>query len=504
MPETKRFSIGPLWIKIAIVLAITASAWWYFGDRNTETEVDFSTVTRGTVSQLVSVTGIVKPASEVNLSFEKGGRIAYVFHKVGSRVDVGTPLVSLENGDITAQLAQAKAIARAQAAKLAELQNGTRPEDIQVSEVDVQNAYNEVVNGVRGGYVNADDAIRNKIDQLISNPKSAYAKLNFSIADSTLANSIETGRQTMEQMLVAWNVSIAGLESAQDVVSYSIEAKRNLQTVQDYLDNVALAVNSLQGNSTLSQTTVDAYKAAVLAGRTNVTSSLSSLAASVDKLLSARSKLALKKAGTVKEKIDAQVAEVESAEASVLNLQAQLAKTVIRSPIAGIVTKQDAKPGEIASAGVVLTSIISTAKYQIEANVAEADIAKIKIGNNAHVTLDAYGNDSVFTATITKIDPAETVIDGVPTYKTTLQFSEYNIRIKSGMTANTDIEGERHEDVLIVPGRAISGKGLSKSVNLIEGQTTREVIVETGLRGSDGNVEILSGLKEGDKVKASQ
>src|SRR3989344_8798231 len=111
------------------------------------------------------------------------------------------------------------------------------------------------------------------------------------------------------------------MSNAQDVLPYAVEARNNLKIVQSYMDNVALAVNSLQSNTTLSQATVDAYRAAVLAGRTNVTSSLDDLAASVEKLRTAESKLALKKAGTVKEQIVAQEAEVESAEASILNLQ---------------------------------------------------------------------------------------------------------------------------------------------------------------------------------------
>jgi len=370
--------------------------------------------------------------------------------------------------------------------------------------VDVENAKNEILNGVKSAYVDSDDAVRNKVDQFISNPKGSSPQLNFSVGNSALENDIENGRQAIESMLVSWNSSLAGLGSAESALPHAAEAKSNLQIVQNYLDKVALAVNSLQANTALSQTTVDAYKAAVLAGRTNVTSALDSLAASVEKLRTAESKLALKKAGTVKEQVDAQEAEVESAEASVLNLQAQLAKTVIRSPIAGVVTKQDAKRGEIAGVGIVLTSVISDSKYQIEANVAEADIAKIKIGDAAQVTLDAYGNDVVFTAAVTKIDPAETIVDGVPTYKTTLQFNQDDERIRSGMTANTDIAGAIRENVLMIPGRAISGKGTAKTVNLIEGETTREVKIETGLRGSNGDVEIISGLKEGDRVKTGQ
>src|SRR3989338_2400040 len=118
----------------------------------------------------------------------------------------------------------------------------------------------------------ADDAIRNKVDQLMSNPKSASPQINFSVGSSKLENDIENGRQSIESMLISWNSSITGMSNAQDVLPYAVEARNNLKIVQSYMDNVALAVNSLQSNTTLSQATVDAYRAAVLAGRTNVTS----------------------------------------------------------------------------------------------------------------------------------------------------------------------------------------------------------------------------------------
>lgn len=503
MSNIKAYCVSHPWIAGALTLAILGSGWWYFGSKSNQDAIDFATVVRGTVSQVVSVTGKVKSAQDVKLSFEKGGRVAYVFRNVGARVGVGEALVSLESADISAQLAQAKATAKAQSAKLAELKNGARPEDILVSEVDVENSTNNVINDIKSGFVSADDAIRNKIDQFISNPRSTSPQLNFTVYNSQLKNDIESGRQTMESTLVSWNISIASLDRTDDVLSYAEEAENNLRSVGKYLDAVSLAVNALSGNSSMSQTVVDGYKAAMLAGRTNVTTALDNLAASVEKLRTAKSKLALKKAGTVKEQIDAQEAEVEASEASVLNLQAQLAKTVIRSPIAGIVTKQEAKAGEIATAGNILVSVISDSKYEIEANIPEADIAKVKTGDEAQVTLDAYGSDVAFRAVVTGIDPAETIIDGVPTYKTTLQFKQSDERIKSGMTANTDIAGEKRENILVIPGRTISGKGASKTVNLIDGETTREVTIETGLRGSNGDVEILSGLKEGDEIKVN-
>ena len=153
MALIKDFYVRHPWVTATLALVIAGLVWWYYGSRDAETEITTTTVMRGTVSQLVSVTGTVKPASNANLSFEKGGRVAYVYAKVGERVGIGEALVSLENRDISAQLAQAKATARAQAAKLADLKRGTRPEDILVSEVDVENAKNEILNGVKSAYV---------------------------------------------------------------------------------------------------------------------------------------------------------------------------------------------------------------------------------------------------------------------------------------------------------------------------------------------------------------
>ena len=69
-----------------------------------------------------------------------------------------------------------------------------------------------------------------------------------------------------------------------------------------------------------------------------------------------------------------------------------------------------------------------------------------------------------------------------------------------GMTANLDILTAQKNDALIIPQRAITSANGDKFVDI--GGTTVKVI--TGLRGSDGNIEILEGLKEGDKIVISQ
>ena len=206
-------------------------------------------------------------------------------------------------------------------------------------------------------------------------------------------------------------------------------------------------------------------------------------------------------AGTVSEQITAQEAQVKQTEAKKQNIQAQLTKTAIRSPINGIITNQDTKVGEIISANTAIVSVISEANWEIKTDVPEADIAKIEIGDKAKLTLDAYGEDVKFSATVILIDPAETVIEGVSNYKVTLHFDEKDERIRSGMTANLDILTAEKENVIAIPQRAVISKNGDKIVRILkDDETIEEVNVITGIRGSYGNIEIIKGISEGDRV----
>ena len=139
---------------------------------------------------------------------------------------------------------------------------------------------------------------------------------------------------------------------------------------------------------------------------------------------------------------------MEKARAGVNNIKAQISKTIISSPIRGIVTKQDAKAGEIVNASSPVVSVISDASFQVEANLPEADVSKVKINDSAKLTLDAYGSDTAFAAKVISIDPAETIIEGVSTYKITFEFDKEDERIRSGLTANIDILTKKKEGVL--------------------------------------------------------
>lgn len=505
-------------VQIALVAALAlggASFLYVQSGRSTGTTL---VAHSGLFTEQVSVSGKVVAVSTVDLGFDESGRVAKIYAKVGDTVASGTLLASVENGDLSAALREKEAALDVQKAKLASLKEGTRPEQLAITETAVSNdrsaldeANRAVVNAVKDAYTKSDDAVRGKLDQFITNPTDISIKLSFYTSDNQLSSRITNGRLSVEGTLRAWKRSLDALSSSSDVTASAREAEDALAQVRALLEDVSLALNNPQtitvqtGATGASQPIPSSWKTDISTARANVNGAISALTSAETTQKSAISdlerdqkNLALEQAGSTQSDIDAQEAQVASAEADMENAAAQLHKTLVVAPFPGIVTKMDAKEGEIVSPNTSLISMISTGVFRIETFIPEIDIAGVALGNLAQVTLDAYG-DASFPANVVLIDPAETVRDGVSTYKVTLQFSEKDPRIRSGMTANTIITIAEKHDVIVVPRSALFERDGQKYVRVKEGRAVFERAVETGGE-SLGRVEIVTGLKDGDVV----
>lgn len=476
-----KFTKNRLITAAIIAAAIIAFAYFYFSGRrgpNPQT----AKAERRDIIQLVSATGNVKPTESVNLAFKTGGLILKVYADVGDKVYASEPLVALNASELNAQLNKAEANLSTQEAALAK------------ANIDLDNYYADVQNTVNSAYTSANDAIRIKTDSLFSNDESNGPQMTFTSNNTQEKTDAEYQRIIMRDMLNGWLVQINALN--QNTPPNQLEqgltlAATNLNSSRRFLD---LLFDTVVNATALNSSTTSAYESSVNNARSEIDSALASVNA-LSQNISAQ-----------KATVNSDQASQKSYEADIANIKAQLSQTVIHSPIAGVVTKQNAKVGEVAAPNAVLTSVISDSKFEIDSNIPEVDIAKIKVGGQARVTLDAYGNDVVFDTVITSVDPAETIIEGVATYLTKLQFVKFDDRIKPGLTANIDIVSGKRENALAVPQRAIRRSGQKDFVALYKGgnQPTRNAEVTLGLKGSDGYVEILSGISEGDEVVTSK
>ncbi|MEK7636393.1 MAG: efflux RND transporter periplasmic adaptor subunit [Patescibacteria group bacterium] len=496
-------------VPLAIIIGIVGVYYIFF--KSSTPKLETIEVVRGTVAEEVIVTGKIKPTESVSLSFEGSGKVRRVFSRVGDRILTGQILVELDQKELSAELLQMEASVATQNAKLDQLRQGTRPEEIAIQEVKVrsaeiaiEDAEQNLFDRLRDAYTKSDDAVRNLVDQLFNNPRSSSPQI--SIIGFYQKQLAENQRFLIEQILRVWaeqNFSVSSFKNATIGIA---DAKKNLETVRGFTDLIALGVNSLIAGGGLTQATIDGYRLNISTARTNINTAITNLSAAEEKFRVANSsslleknELILKKAGPTLEEIAVQVAEVKGAEAKVIGIRAQIEKNILRSPINGIITKQDAKQGEIIAPHSAIVSVISLEQNEIEVFVPEVDIGKILIGNFVAITVDAFSEES-FIGKVFSIEPGETIVDGVVNFKIFISFDAYDPRLKSGLTANLSIETARKDGVLVLPQFAIVETDNGVFVRKRNGKKIIDVPVIIGVRGKEGLVEIVSGVSEGERV----
>jgi HlyD family secretion protein len=218
-------------------------------------------------------------------------------------------------------------------------------------------------------------------------------------------------------------------------------------------------------------------------------------------LSQATAALSLKQAPARQEDLDIAEAQVLSAQGSVDLAQANLNHTLLLAPDSGTITQVDIKLGEQAQALKEVMILQNVDSLHAEADVSEADIASVAVGQSIDNTFDALGPNQHFTSRVLSVNPASTVISGVVDYKVTGSLE--NIPgVRPGMTDNMTIL-VASTTALSVPSSAIvnkDGKQLVKVVDDPKKLTYHTVVVTTGLEADGGLTEIKSGLSEGQEI----
>lgn len=198
---------------------------------------------------------------------------------------------------------------------------------------------------------------------------------------------------------------------------------------------------------------------------------------------------------------DAQRIRIKQAEESVSIIIAQIRDLILYSPIDGLVIKKSVEVGENILANASVITISNLGEPFIETDVPESDITDVKIGQKADLTFDALPSDEKLEGEVFEIEPASTVIQDVVYYKVKIKLLSQDSRLKLGMSADADINTFEKNNVVMIPYRAVKKDGEQEYVEILKPENmTERVDVETGLKGDDGMVEIISGIKGGEKV----
>jgi HlyD family secretion protein len=218
--------------------------------------------------------------------------------------------------------------------------------------------------------------------------------------------------------------------------------------------------------------------------------------------------------------LTANQAQVRQYAAALETAQIDLRNTKITAPVNGVVVSRNVDVGQTVAASLAAPTLFLIAqdltKMQVDTNVSEADVGRVRVGQPATFTVDAYPGRT-FTGNVTQIRQAPINVANVITYDAVIGISNADLKLFPGMTANVKILVNQRPNALRVPNAALryhpasetvaaskgTGKGTApeKAVWILNATNTpQRVVVTTG--ESDGtSTEALTGaLKDGDRV----
>jgi len=456
-------------IIIIIILAVLAVIILALTGSKKQPEYSLFEVKRGILKQSVDATGKVESADRIELNFETTGRIAKIYVNVGDKVTAGQKLAELEAGALRNKVAEATASLLEAQANYQETLAGASAEDIRVSEDTVAQKEQDLITAQNNLATleevsqteltnlkeTAVTTIKNEINTAENAMEEVENTLNDPDAKDTLSikntGALETAKDSQNSADLALENSkllSSSLNNPTDneVLNALDDTLLTLEKVATSLSDTLTVLTNTLTSTRLSETELDTLKSniknqitKISTARTTVQTAKSNWTYQIvyydDQIIAAQddveeakkalqvasSQLSLKKSPPRQFEIDAAKANVDRARANVSATISNLNQAIIKAPLEGQVTKKNFEVGEQTSLSSPVLEMIGESTLQIEVDIPESDIAKVKVGQNADITLDAFTEDDVFAGAVVFVDPAETIIQDVVYYQVKIQ-----------------------------------------------------------------------------------
>lgn len=498
----------------------------------------------GDQQQKINATGVIasQVGTQIKIGSQVTGRIIKLPADVGTQVKVNQIVAVLDSPDIQAQVDQQQFAVSAAEASLAQAKS-------QLEQAEEAAGFTRKQTAAQ--IAEADAALKAaeaKVESSVATARYQPAQTSANIrkseaALSTAQSAVKQEQQTIRQQIQQAQSSLDTAQAAADNAKRDLDRQQQLlkkgfiaQSVVDTAETVyrqaTANLESMKANLDIvrektradlqsAQDQVDqaqATLAATQAGRFQDTVAEADLRSARESLRQSSASLELQKTNLSQDKIRLMAVEqarqaMRQAQENVLETRAQLryqlaqkAKTVIRSPIDGIVLSLTAQQGEVIAAGLSAPTLITVAdldRLEVRAYVDETDIERIRRGMQAEVRVDAFAG-RVFHGRVTKIASASTVKDNVVTYETTVAVSNPDRLLRPDMTTNVSFILSERKNALLVPSEAVHQETARSLVYVLHPERKGAARVETRTVDAgfdDGTrTEIRSGLKQGESV----
>ncbi len=488
-------------VLFSTLLILSVIGLTYFVARDTSPVWTTDTVSKGSVRNIISVSGVVDAVSTAELAFSTGGIIESIAVHEGDIVAQGQTLATLSHNDVKADYQDAQAAVLIAQADRNELVNGIRSEERDVAKTNLDIAKEDLARITK----EQNDKVANALRTLLSSDLEARpAKSDNDDTPPTVAGTYTCaeGLYTLDVFSSSarsgYSYRLTGLEEG-TYTAYteapSLLGKCGL-TIQFY-PNVSYGgskwiidiPNTQDASYVINR---NAYSLAVIQ-RDNA------IHEAEQKLTLAQQNNTLENATPRAEALSRAEAKVLQAEARRSAVEAQIQDHILTAPFPGTVTNIEPVSGEAVGTEPVIT-MASDESFALTALIPEIDVTKIVLGQKADVVFDARQEETL-RATITFISPLAKEVDGVSYFEAKFILDNPVTWIKSGLNADVDIIIDIHENVTRIPKRYLKEENGTYSVLTPREDEAIPVPVSVVYTGNDGFVEI-SGIEQGTTIIA--
>jgi len=433
----------------------------------TAQDMEIFEVQRGNILQLISTTGSVDSNVQNTYTLQGSGEIVAVLEK-GDEFKKGDTLVELDNSDGLLRITEAE-------------------KDIELSEISLKTS--------KLNYQKALD--ENHIAIQIS-------EINTKKAEESTESSLKSLEGANSNASLAYKSALRALENAEEQLQI---AKNDPTTTDMQMKQYESNVESAEAQV---ESTKESNKSSTSQSESSYNQSLLSQSSTYWNNLSSAQNAELQIENTRNNIRQAEI-QLELAKMNLESAKEDITTNyMISAPYDGIVLSSDFKVGN-QNSGSNSVSVIAD-DFSVKTTVGETDIAKILEGDEAYITLDAYP-DNEFSGQIEKIVPISIEEGNIVSFEVVVSFNnDEDIEIFYGLSVNVDIVAERADNVLLVPIQSVYKENGKSYVDLLvsdqepregTGELIKKVEVNTGINDYY-YMEIISGLKEGDKIITSR
>lgn len=429
--------------------------------------------------------GKVEAVSEANLQSESGGRVTGVNVKIGDTVRAGQVLATIENSAQRAALVQAQG--SYEAALAASAQSNVGVDDAGTT---LRNAKNNAVNTCNGAYSTVNGVVLNNIDQFFTYPNGSIPGLRIDGYGKTEEVSAE--RIAYQQLLPAWQAKSNTLSVSANLPTELRYCRAQVQRTIDFVDLFIAIFNQPGGVNRYTDAELQGFSTQFTALRTSLIGTRAAIDNAQATLTAAESGADRARIGATGGRVSASGAQIMIALGSLQAAQSSYQKTIVRTPISGVVNAFYLKAGDYTAPGQPAGIIANNKGLQIKTFVNEVDSASLSVGDT--VTIEG-GATGVITAKAAALDPANgkvAIIVGVDNDSDLTNGA--TVKVTFAQIAKAEVS-----DKVLIPLSALKITSGGSFVFMVETDTLKATKVEQGqLYGN--NVEILSGITKESRI----